>query len=54
MAEGVAGGIASGGGTATAVSLEGVAHLAPFEAPGHMAELLKGLITWTETQGAGA
>jgi 3-oxoadipate enol-lactonase/3-oxoadipate enol-lactonase/4-carboxymuconolactone decarboxylase len=31
-----------------------VAHLAPFEAPGHVAELLKGLITWTETQGAGA
>jgi 3-oxoadipate enol-lactonase/3-oxoadipate enol-lactonase/4-carboxymuconolactone decarboxylase len=54
MAEEVAAGIASGGGTATAVSLEGVAHLAPFEAPGHIAELLKGLITWTESQGAGA
>ena len=54
MAEEVAAGITSGGGTATAVSLEGVAHLAPFEAPGHIAELLKGLITWTETQGAGA
>jgi len=54
MAEEVAAGITSGGGTATAVSLEGVAHLAPFEAPGHVAELLKGLITWTETQGAGA
>ena len=54
MAEEVAAGIAAGGGTATAVSLEGVAHLAPFEAPGHIAELLKGLITWTETQGAGA
>ena len=54
MAEEVAGGITAGGGTATAVSLEGVAHLAPFEAPGHVAELLKGLITWTETQGADA
>ena len=37
MAEEVAAGITSGGGTATAVSLEGVAHLAPFEAPGHVA-----------------
>ncbi|AXJ09260.1 alpha/beta fold hydrolase [Arthrobacter sp. PM3] len=54
MAEEVAAGITAGGGTATAVSLEGVAHLAPFEAPGHVAELLKGLITWTETQGTDA
>jgi 3-oxoadipate enol-lactonase len=53
MAEEVAAGITAGGGTATAVTLEGVAHLAPFEAPGHVAELLKSLITWTETQGAG-
>ncbi|MFF2242610.1 alpha/beta fold hydrolase [Arthrobacter sp. NPDC058130] len=53
MAQEVAAGITSGGGTATAVSLEGVAHLAPFEAPGHIAELLKSLITWTESQGAG-
>ncbi|SFT87485.1 alpha/beta fold hydrolase [Arthrobacter sp. ov118] len=52
MAEEVAAGITSGGGTATAVSLEGVAHLAPFEAPGHVAELLKSLIAWTETRGA--
>ena len=42
MAGEVAAGITSGGGTATAVSLEGVAHLAPFEAPGHVAELLQG------------
>jgi 3-oxoadipate enol-lactonase len=53
MAEEVAAGITSGGGTATAVSLEGVGHLAPFEAPGHVAELLKSLIAWTETRGAG-
>jgi 3-oxoadipate enol-lactonase len=53
MAEEVAAGITSGGGTATALTLEGVAHLAPFEAPGHIADLLKSLITWTETQGAG-
>ncbi|MFF2031625.1 alpha/beta fold hydrolase [Arthrobacter sp. NPDC058192] len=54
MAEEVAAGITSGGGTATALSLEGVAHLAPFEAPGHIADLLKSLISWTETQGADA
>ena len=46
-------GITAGGGTASAVSLEGVAHLAPFEAPGHVAELLRTLITWTESRGAG-
>jgi 3-oxoadipate enol-lactonase len=29
-----------------------VAHLAPFEAPGHVADLLRNLISWTESQGA--
>ena len=45
-------GITVGGGTANAVTLEGVAHLAPFEAPGHVAGLLRSLITWTESTGA--
>jgi 3-oxoadipate enol-lactonase len=45
-------GITAGGGTANAVTLQGVAHLAPFEAPAHVAELLRGLITWSETSGA--
>jgi 3-oxoadipate enol-lactonase len=45
-------GITAGGGTATAVILEGVAHLAPFEAPAHVAELLRSLITWSESAGA--
>ena len=48
----VAEGITAGGGTASAVTLEGVAHLAPAEAPAHVAELLKGLIAWSETRGA--
>lgn len=52
FAEEVAKGITAGGGTASAVTLEGVAHLAPAEAPAHVAELLKGLITWSETRGA--
>ena len=52
FAEEIADGITAGGGTASAVSLEGVAHLAPFEAPGHVAELLRTLITWTESRGA--
>lgn len=47
----VAEGITAGGGTASAVTLEGVAHLAPAEAPAHVAELLKGLIAWTESRG---
>jgi 3-oxoadipate enol-lactonase/3-oxoadipate enol-lactonase/4-carboxymuconolactone decarboxylase len=47
----VAKGITAGGGTASAVTLEGVAHLAPAEAPAHVAELLKGLITWSEARG---
>ncbi|WP_346958819.1 alpha/beta fold hydrolase [uncultured Arthrobacter sp.] len=46
-------GITAGGGTANAVTLEGVAHLAPFEAPGHVADLLRSLINWTESRGAG-
>ncbi|HCN21391.1 MAG TPA: alpha/beta hydrolase, partial [Arthrobacter bacterium] len=41
----------AGGGTANAVSLEGVAHLAPAEAPAHVAELLRTLITWSESRG---
>jgi 3-oxoadipate enol-lactonase len=52
FAEDVAAGITAGGGTATAVTLEGVAHLAPAEAPGHVAELMRSLITWTEARGA--
>ena len=54
FAEAIAEGItAGGGGTASAVTLEGVAHLAPFEAPGHVAGLLRTLITWAESRGAG-
>jgi 3-oxoadipate enol-lactonase len=53
FAEAIAEGITAGGGTASAVSLEGVAHLAPFEAPAHVADLLRTLITWTESRGAG-
>jgi 3-oxoadipate enol-lactonase len=52
MAEEVAAGITAGGGTATAVTLEGVAHLAPAEAPAHVAELLRSLITWSESRSA--
>jgi 3-oxoadipate enol-lactonase len=48
----VAAGITAGGGTASAVTLEGVAHLAPAEAPAHVAELLRGLIAWSESRGA--
>ena len=50
MADDVAAGITGGGGTATAVTLEGVAHLAPAEAPAHVAELMRGLISWAESQ----
>ena len=53
FAEAIAEGITTGGGTANAVTLAGVAHLAPFEAPGHVAELLRTLITWAESRGAG-
>ncbi|WP_350003534.1 alpha/beta fold hydrolase [Pseudarthrobacter sp. WHRI 8279] len=52
FAEDVAAGITAGGGTATAVTLEGVAHLAPAEAPAHVAELMRSLITWAESRGA--
>lgn len=45
-------GITAGGGTASAATLEGVAHLAPFEAPAHVVELMRSLITWTESGGA--
>ena len=52
MAEEVAAGITAGGGTATAVSLEGVAHLAPAEAPAHVTDLMRSLISWAESQKA--
>ncbi|MFC7847387.1 alpha/beta fold hydrolase [Arthrobacter sp. NPDC057388] len=52
MAEEVAAGITAGGGTASAATLGGVAHLAPAEAPAHTAELMRSLITWAETRGA--
>jgi 3-oxoadipate enol-lactonase len=51
MAEEVAAGITAGGGTATAVTLEGVAHLAPAEAPAHTAELMRSLLDWAEKTG---
>jgi 3-oxoadipate enol-lactonase len=54
MAEEVAAGITAGGGTATAVTLEGVAHLAPAEAPAHVADLMSGLLAWAESNGASA
>jgi pimeloyl-ACP methyl ester carboxylesterase len=50
-AQEIADGITAGGGTASAVTLEGVAHLAPAEAPAHVAELLRTLISWSETRG---
>jgi 3-oxoadipate enol-lactonase len=52
MAEEVAAGITAGGGTASAATLEGVAHLAPAEAPAHVAELMRSLITWAESRQA--
>jgi 3-oxoadipate enol-lactonase len=52
MAEEVAAGITAGGGTATAVTLEGVAHLAPAEAPAHVAELMRSLLSWAESREA--
>jgi 3-oxoadipate enol-lactonase len=52
MAEEVVAGITAGGGTASAATLGGVAHLAPAEAPAHTAELMRSLITWAETRGA--
>jgi 3-oxoadipate enol-lactonase len=53
-AQEVAAGITAGGGTATAVTLEGVAHLAPAEAPAHVAELMRGLLAWAESKGTNA
>lgn len=53
FAEEIAAGITAGGGTANAVTLEGVAHLAPAEAPAHVAELVRSLIGWAETLEAG-
>lgn len=52
MAQETVEGITAGGGTANSVTLEGVAHLAPAEAPAHVAELLRTLITWSESRGA--
>ena len=52
LAEEIVAGISDGGGIASSVTLEGVAHLAPAEAPGHVAELLRGLIAHTESSGA--
>ncbi|MDV8149780.1 alpha/beta fold hydrolase [Arthrobacter sp. B10-11] len=51
FAQEIVDGITAGGGTANAVTLSGVAHLAPFEAPGHVADLLRNLISWTESAG---
>jgi 3-oxoadipate enol-lactonase len=52
FAEEIAEGITAGGGTASAVTLGGVAHMAPAEAPAHVADLLRSLITWSESRGA--
>ncbi len=52
MAEEVAAGITAGGGTATAVSIEGIAHLAPAEAPAHVADLMRSMISWAESREA--
>jgi len=54
MAEEVAAGITAGGGTATAVTLEGVAHQAPAEAPAHVADLMRSLINWAESKAVDA
>ena len=52
MAEEVAAGITAGGGTATAVTVEGISHLAPAEAPGHVADLMRSLMSWAESREA--
>lgn len=52
MAEEVASGITAGGGTATAVTIEGISHLAPAEAPAHVADLMRSLISWAESRAA--
>ncbi len=49
MAADIVEGITSGGGIATTVTLEGVAHLAPAEAPAHIADLLRNVILWAES-----
>jgi 3-oxoadipate enol-lactonase len=50
MAEEVAAGITAGGGTATAVTIEGISHLAPAEAPAHVADLMRSLLTWADSR----
>ncbi|UUL76870.1 alpha/beta hydrolase [Pseudarthrobacter sp. Fe7] len=52
MAEEVAAGITAGGGTATAVTVEGISHLAPAEAPAHVADLMRSLASWAESRQA--
>jgi 3-oxoadipate enol-lactonase len=51
-AQEIAEAITAGGGIANAATLEGVAHLAPAEAPAHVAELVRSLITWSESREA--
>ncbi|HKS00517.1 MAG TPA: alpha/beta fold hydrolase [Arthrobacter sp.] len=52
MADEVVAGITAGGGTASAATLGGVAHLAPAEAPAHTAELMRSLMSWAESREA--
>jgi 3-oxoadipate enol-lactonase len=52
MAAEVATGITAGGGTATAVTVEGISHLAPAEAPAHTADLMRSLMAWAESREA--
>jgi 3-oxoadipate enol-lactonase len=52
MADEVVVGITAGGGTASAATLGGVAHLAPAEAPAHTAELMRSLMSWAESREA--
>jgi 3-oxoadipate enol-lactonase len=52
MAEEVAAGITAQGGTATAVTVEGISHLAPAEAPAHVADLMRSLMAWAESRAA--
>lgn len=52
MAAEVAAGITAGGGTATAVTVEGISHLAPAEAPAHTADLMRSLMAWAESREA--
>jgi 3-oxoadipate enol-lactonase len=48
FAEAIADGIRAGGGTAEAVALDGVAHLAPAEAPGVVAGIMRAFIAGDE------